>query len=279
MKLGQLFHKLDRPDVRIAEPEYIPESAIPPDRKYNWKWTHQYSGAVSMSLSARLLAQFLGLGPDIAGSGSSRSVVECSTSLLETYQFEPDENYVQSSMNAAAVCNFLAEHKPASLYMITGLKIARSPAMRELAENEFSGKLGASWDTAPISGVPVSGDASVSRSSTTGDTQEYENSGDLVLAVKINQILTSWGYPTGKTKEVLRGTVLDNQPSRPSASGDEASEDGSESDEEKEERMVGYRFLDEDATVGNAENCGFNISYKECMGDDNVGECILLSLN
>ena len=134
------------------------------------------------------------------------------------------------------------------------------------SESEFTGNLGVSWDATPV-GVPVSGEVSGSRSSSTANTIEYGGSGDIVLGVKINKVVTYWGTANGETIEQLRGTVLDNE-----------SPEDEKGEEIEVEIPVGFGLLDEETTVCDVEDAGAKVVYKECVEDDNQGNCILLVL-
>jgi len=262
IKLGQLIPDPRRPDVKIAEPHYILESQLnPPDVIQPWKWKHGHGSSADLSLSAGILSVFFGAGPELGFGRSSNEVLEFAATSLETISFNPDKEYVTASMNDAAVLNYLDQHRGASLYMVTGVKIARNPSVRRAGLHNWNGQLGAS--------LPVSGDVSVDLGSASATDEERGRSGDIVLAVKINKILTYWGRATGNTKEMLRGTVLDTESSG-KLSVWPVGED------EDNEVLLSVELLDE-STSGEDVERSWGMTSKYRKEDAGEGECILLS--
>ena len=172
IKLGQVFSDISRPDLGLREPEYI-STEIYKDTKYNWKWAQQAGKTRQWTLSATILAQFLGVGPDVGLTRSSARILEYAAGSLEIKYFIPLE-YLQASLKTIAVSNYLDENRRVSLYMVTGIKVARNPSMRRVLEREHAGAIGLSCDLTPT-GAPASGTFSIGRGSNASDTQVYDS--------------------------------------------------------------------------------------------------------
>ena len=153
IKFGQVFSDINRPDLGLREPDYI-STEIYKDTKYNWKWAQRAGKTREWTLSATILKY-------AAGS-------------LETKYFIPDPEYVQASLKTIAVSNCLDENRRVSLYMVTGIKVARNPSMRRVLEREHAGAIGLSYDLTPT-GAPASGTFSIGRGWNASDTQVYDS--------------------------------------------------------------------------------------------------------
>ncbi len=271
IRLGQIITDPRRPDVKIAEPHYIYESQLnAPDVVRPWRWRHRRGNTADLSLSASALSLILGAGPELGFGHSSNEVLEFAAASLETISFHPDKEYITASMNDAAVLNYLDQHRGASLYMVTGVKIARSPSVRRIHQQDWGGQLGASAD-GTAAGAPLSGAALMGLGRVRETEEEHGRPGDIVLAVKINKIVTYWGRATGKTKEFLRGTVLDTGSNAQLESGPWGEDD------DADEALLGFELLDEVASGEDAGESRDMISKHRRGDSTGEGDCILLS--
>lgn len=268
IKLGQVFCDLKRANERVGEPVPISQGNIHTDNKYSWRWLCSGNFSTEMTISAKILSLFLGFGPEVGGSLSRESKIEYRATRLETIYFEPDLDYVNASLTTADVLNFVSDNPSVDLFMITGIKIAYGASKRAVDANTRGAKVGTSWE-ATGAGIPVSGGIESEFSSHSGTSESYSGSTDMVLAFKVNKIITRRPFGTVKTVPQLRGTVLDNrvQVSDPvrSIDDDPESVDGQEIPERNE-------TLD-----GDGEESEDEILADEYMDDDDVGECFLVT--
>ena len=113
---------------------------------------------------------------------------------LDTTFFNPDQGYVEKSMQVPAVKRYMetARYKT-PVYMITGLKVARGATLESSKTKSRRGKmiLGVCGTAAAVP-VEAGPKADVTTSKTEGMT--FESSSDFVLAVRLRKILYKKSY-------------------------------------------------------------------------------------
>ncbi|CAH0058631.1 unnamed protein product [Clonostachys solani] len=97
-----------------------------------------------LGIWANLLAA-LGFGPiiniGIHWESKSDDVIEAEA--LWTYSFDPDDTYVKSVLQSNSVKTFLDKYPEASLYMVSGLKVAHGAKASSTASNNVDGNTSA----------------------------------------------------------------------------------------------------------------------------------------
>jgi len=183
-----------------------PTDLFTPDVKTGFCAGRSELKSSSLGIWARFLS-VLRVGLHASKQAQSDDILRIST--LETHTFDPSDEYVKQSMQMPHIQAYLAERRDrVTLYMVTGVKIARGVAMA-LSDSKATGISG--HVGAPVAGgadVGAGGDYKHSRLS----ISSFEESTDFVLAFRVRKIsvekerITMKSYTKGAT---MQGTVLE----------------------------------------------------------------------
>jgi hypothetical protein len=230
----QLGHILDDP----TEPRYPlnPDDVIAPlDSKSYTQAVTGFSATRSQLHESgfRLWAKLTDLvpvGADAGVIGKKDSTDVYSIKTIDTEFFLPSKKYLEASVHRPDVKRFLEGSRwRNSIFMITGLKVARGASVTSyrLSEQKAGGE--ASVNLAPVT-VPLSIGAGGGRNITAEELTKTDGSGDFVLAYQLRKIIYKKGKPA-KHESYNKGAVFDNDPVRGAQGDDGLVVDGLEEEE------------------------------------------------
>lgn len=209
IKLGQLISDPKTPGMPICEPHQpIPE--VHPSYFDDWEKERTRAVSGSAGCFAQFLAAALGLGGDLAGNFAKESGTLLKFRRLETFLIDPGK-YVIDSMEASAVQAHLRQNpKISSLFMITGVRIARGAECTTKSAHHFGGDAILSADLTAL-GVPLSVGPKGSLNTQAVDREAFGASSDFVFAYSLRRI--SIRKKTGQitSEEYTKGAVYSEE--------------------------------------------------------------------
>jgi len=148
----------DPVDVILNETEEVPIAAgeVFTNEKLDWCLSHQELLERRFGIWSTFLASVLGIGADVGANFHRNDEERYRCKVLETSFFRPDIKYIAKSMAHPAVKDYTDEWRHKSVYMVTGLKIARGASMETTRAREVGGELRLGIDGTPA-GIPVGG--------------------------------------------------------------------------------------------------------------------------
>lgn len=140
-----------------------------------------------------------GLGGEISGSHGGSSEVTYKFDSIETIYFSASTNYILEAMNKEGVREFLQGSGGKPVYMVTGLKIARSPAVSVKIGKEKVFGAGISLSQPEV--IPVDVGAKVNASVEACNAMEFTKSSDFVIGIRVKKLrykTRGWAFWRGK---------------------------------------------------------------------------------
>ncbi|KAI8156724.1 major facilitator superfamily MFS-1 [Colletotrichum sp. SAR 10_86] len=137
-----------------------------------------------------------GLGGEASGNHETSSEETYQFESIDTEYFYADNDYITQAMNKKDVKEFMKGNGYAPVYIVTGLKIARRPAV-----SVTSGKKRGVRGEASISQPEVLPIDSGMKGSLTNEgtkAMEFQDSEDFVIGIRVKKVkYTLWGRITG----------------------------------------------------------------------------------
>jgi hypothetical protein len=191
--LGSIITDPKKPDRSLNKGELvlIPAHAIFTTTKTDWTASRSQLHAVDGGIWTSFLQTIIGLSAevDVSRSKGKDEVYRCK--VLETQYFQPDDAYILANLQNPRVQGYVKTGWPVkkSVYMITGLKIARGVSAETEVSEEYGvgGKVGVDA-TAFTGGVPVSGGPKGKWSSKSSEGIGFGGSEDFVFAFRLIKI-------------------------------------------------------------------------------------------
>jgi len=207
IQLGQLITQPSTPWARLASPLPISESAIASTVKQDWGTELRRDREQRVGIWAQFAAMILGVGADAVVSWSQQHTDVFQFEELETQFFEPELEYVQASV--AGVAKWVKANPRKSVYMVTGVKIARGAQHLTAHAKGIDFDFKPGVDAMPFVGVPISGGPLVGAGRKRGEMTWFSDSSDFVFAYRLRRIIIK-RQGVGKSKEFIKGaTVMD----------------------------------------------------------------------
>ena len=209
IKLGQIVTDMRLP-YRALSPPFTPVPQLSKAFKENYRFDHSKAIAGSLGIQAQILVQ-LGapFGADVSGTREKDTIATWKIDRLETEFIEPPQKYVEDSvLKVPVVKNYLDEKKlTGSVYMVTGIKIAKGVSFTSRSKESRSVQIGATIDATAFSGAPASGGpyGKVTTKSDVGES--WTGCSDFVFAYRVQKISISWRYGTVKSHEKVGGDL------------------------------------------------------------------------
>ena len=188
IQLGQIIIDHKAPGKAICGPhEPLPKTYSSHFDDWEQEKTRALNGSVG--IFAQCLAVLLGFGADISVNFAKEDDTLLKFRKLETFVIEPSRKYIEASMRMAPVQDFLLENpKSHSLFMITGIKIARGAECTK-RRNRTGGVEGtASVDLTNTTGVPVSVGSQGSLSRRREHRETFSGSSDFIFAYRLCRV-------------------------------------------------------------------------------------------
>jgi hypothetical protein len=205
IKLGQIICDPLAPYEELAPP-LKPLPSIHESTKDNYSFDASHSVTKSAGIFAEALGIISLLGGDISGTLSKD--IEGSWHMPELYtQFiQPSNEYVELCAKQDKVLKRMRGLRGKTVYMITGIKIARDADRKTGESDEVEGKIKITGDGS-ATGVPLKGGVSVAYSRADKANESYSVKHPFVVAIRLREISLIWGNV--ESKEVRGGQLSD----------------------------------------------------------------------
>ena len=188
IQLGQIISDHKAPGQAICGP-HLPLPKIYSSHFDDWEQEKTRTLSGSVGIFAQCLAVLLGLGGDISVNLARETDTLLKFRKLETFVIEPSRNFVEASMRMAPVQDYLRENpKSHSLFMITGIKIARGAECTKRRSRAGGVEGNANVDLTNLTGVPVSVGPQGSLSRQRYDRETFGGSSDFIFAYRLCRI-------------------------------------------------------------------------------------------
>ena len=193
IRLGQVIVDPRKPFARLAEPLPL-HGALEPRilPTVDWSGTKTHTGDSSMSIFAHAVNMLT------AEASTSQACNESQTwnaATLETQYFElsADTTYIERTAKQETVERWMKKHRHLgkTLYMITGLKIARNPGKATYSGSDKSG-LAAKLNATLEPGQHVHTGAEVSRDLSAATSFEGIPGAAYVFAYRLRKLRVTW---------------------------------------------------------------------------------------
>lgn len=208
IQLGQVITDPRKPFERLAEPLPL-EGALQPRNSptVEWSATNVRTGETSVGIFAHVV----NLITAQASAGQSHNETQTwEAARLETQFFEvsADPTYIERTARATAVEEWLKQHRHLgkTVYMITGLKIAKSPGKVTFGDSDtldVSAALKATLD--PEGAIEGGGEANHHRLNATAQASRPEEA--FVYAYRLRKLKVTWRHKF-KLDDYMTGAEL-----------------------------------------------------------------------
>lgn len=201
IQLGHVWRKPQDPGSFIGTPLLIPDE-IKINHSYKSPWTTE-KGRESHGIIGIWLRFLQAVGVWAEGSISWDSADDASYSFpkMDTYSIEPTPDYVKASV---ATVEAEVVRSADNLYMITGVKIARSAKGSESAKNNLAVNAKAGLDGTPA-GADATGGPKFNVARGRYNIESFGESSDVVFAYRVREIFYEKGV--FKSREYNKGAV------------------------------------------------------------------------
>ena len=160
---------------------------ITTNSKADWSITREKLLSGRIGIWASFLTPILGVGtdPGIDGSRDKDELYECKT--LETSYLQPDEAYIAKSLQDPVVKAYTDKFWHKSIYMVTGVKVAKGATVKTLNGTGFGAELKVGLNATPV-GVPAGGGPEVEWETKKKITVKFGASEDFILGYHLIRI-------------------------------------------------------------------------------------------
>lgn len=184
--LGKL---ICNPAIPEGPPYLAPALPIPPNAtsEFNYPWTrevsHQRSGTIG--LFASLMANF-GVGGDASVQFERQQKSRVEVERLQTVKFEPEDEYLERTLNLPANLRFLKETRfRKSVYVVTGVKVAYGGRTSRSNAKAFGGE-GSIGLTPAVPGLELGPKAGLNQK--IEESEDVGGAVDFVYAFRLNKV-------------------------------------------------------------------------------------------
>lgn len=210
IQLGQIITSPSEPWKRLSEPLPISEKDIQCTRKTDWGTELHRERERRAGIWASFVGMILGIGGDAVVTWSHEKSEIFQFDELETTFFEPDLEYVQQSVLGSGrenVAEWIKQNHRRSVYMVTGLKVARGAKHLRAEAKGVDFDLKPGVDATPFSGVPISAGPMVGGGRKKGESLWFSGSDDFVFAYRLRRIIIK-RQAVSKSKEFFKGATV-----------------------------------------------------------------------
>ncbi|KAF6829307.1 hypothetical protein CMUS01_08227 [Colletotrichum musicola] len=213
IKLGNVIPSVKKPHRALScvSPE---DSTLLKTEKKTFQYTKEKLRSGRFSILTKFLS-ILGFGVDVGAEIDNSDEEMFMFDTVETIEFVPTADYVQSSVESANVRRFLQTsryRKP--VYIITGVKIVTGAKANTTKSRAMGANLAVEVDGTLLSGgaVPIGGgpgiEGKVGKKAGTG----WEGSSDFVFAYRVSKVFVSEDVDKSPTEEEYRkGAMLGDE--------------------------------------------------------------------
>lgn len=190
VQLGQIITSPRDPYQRLATPLPIPDPHIQRNTFTDYHEVIERVRRGNVGVWVQFLASMLGVGGEATAKWATENSHVLQFRELEANCFEPENEYLQESVaSSEAVRTHIKKTPGKSLYMVTGVKIARG-ARSVLQEKQAMGvnaRFGV--DAKAFIGVPAAGGPQIKSESTHHEKVQFGGSNDFVFAYRLLRII------------------------------------------------------------------------------------------
>ncbi|KAH7188140.1 uncharacterized protein B0J16DRAFT_336491 [Fusarium flagelliforme] len=147
--LGSIIHSTSTPQYPLNRGCIVPVTdEFPPAEETDWKKTVSNERGQSLGVYAQFLQVATGglsLGPEVNVEHSNKSESTFAFDRLTTLAFEPTQTYVEESIKAPAVKDWLGQRRQRlslvnELFMVTGIKIVKGAKIKYTTSKSTTAK-------------------------------------------------------------------------------------------------------------------------------------------
>ena len=204
IQLGQIVS-----DLKLPHRPLSPALQPLPQVRHAWKTDHVEEQKRTLSGSTGVFSQaLLILGGDVSGNFSTATSDRWVFDRLETEYIEPDEAYVNLNAQVPIVKEYLSKNGRLgkSVYMITGVKIARGARAVRKEADEIGGEAKVSLNAALALGAPVEVGPKLGASIRREGARGFGGSSDFVFAYRLRKIFVRFSSRI-RSKEMTGGKL------------------------------------------------------------------------
>jgi hypothetical protein len=200
--LGQIITSPTQPSARLALP-LSPLPAVQKDIKSNCGEIITRSQHGEIGLWAAFLTSLSSIGGELAATWTLKNKSAMEFAALETHFFEPDDEFLRKSVDSERkIREYIKNHPTKSVYMITGIKIARGAKCVSFARQEGGVEAKAGFDGTAAMTIPARGGPKVNVGSSGSEESWFGGSSDFVFAYRLRRIVVTFrGNIKGKNYE------------------------------------------------------------------------------
>lgn len=211
VKLGQIIHDFEKPTDVVAPPPSHPSLQHLPEVyttiKTNWRSEKKKLIAGSLGVWTQFLASVLGIGADVSVLLEREKGNILEFEQLETSFIEPDLGYVRAAMASPEAVRFYQGNPRKPAFIVTGIKIARGPAIERLKKWKYGVEGSAGADLTPVTGAPITLGPSGSVGSNLTSSTAFSGSSDFVFAYRLKKVYKDRLGMVSKITDHVKGAV------------------------------------------------------------------------
>jgi hypothetical protein len=201
--LGQIITSPTQPATRLAPP-LTPTPNVQRDVKRNCGEIISHAQHGEIGIWGAFMSSAFGWGGEAAASFAENHGHQMEFAALETHFFEPDDDFLSKSVDSEKkIREYIGTFPTKSVYMITGLKIARGAkcASFEQKGGGFAARTGG--NATPFTSLPVEGGPKFKIGSSGSEENWFGSSSDFVFAYRLSRIVVTFlkGKIKGKNYE------------------------------------------------------------------------------
>ena len=239
VELGQIITSPKIPSRRLGIP--LPIQNIQTNKKTNYQECITRARRGELGLWLQFLASIAGVGPDIAVKWARENSDVLEFRELEASFFEPENDYIQRSVAASKeIKEHLKKTPGKSLYIITGVKVARG-AKRIVHANRSGGiEASIALDATPFIGAPIQLGPRFEFENARHEKFRFEGSSDFIFAYRLSRIIPK-PHGTFETKKHERGAqTLRNESSDEYVEDVDEDHEANEASNATDVKIIGY---------------------------------------
>lgn len=190
--LGQIITSPTQPSARLAPP-LTPTPKVQKDVKRNCGEIISHAQHGEIGIWAAFMSSVFSSGGEAAASFAEKHGHQMEFAALETHFFDPDDEFLRNSVNSEKkIKEYIGKFPTKSVYMITGLKIAKGArcASFERQEGGVAARVGV--DATPFTSLPVDGGPRVRIGSSGSEEHWFGTSSDFVFAYRLSRIVVTF---------------------------------------------------------------------------------------
>lgn len=201
LKLGQIVTSPTHPWEPPVGSPLDPIDGIKDNKKTDYEEIIAKAQRGQVGVWAQFVSSMFGGG--VAASWATEHGETLEFQQLETIFFEPDDRFLEQSVTSnEKIREYISKNPRKSVYMITGLKIARGAKCGEHAKNGvgLTAKLGVG--ATAFTGVPMQGGPDFKFQKARHEKYRFEGSEDFIFAYRLKRIIVTYkGNIKGKRYE------------------------------------------------------------------------------